>query len=316
MKLAVVYNLDDPKLIPTAYSWTYRDMLLAVLEKFAPVQIINENCEAASIEADAILFWDIHSSHHIEIKGIEKHQSLKLEYFNDPHQAEQFVYYKTGQKFHKLSAKQRTERAKNRGVEYIICPYKSGYEKYIAPYAGDIRLLWFPIAPKPRKANLLPLSLRLPQILASGHLWEGENDFRPYEFRNWAYQQKNIYFAEHSIISDTPCGITYQGYLSQFAAAFAFCDCYVVPKYFEIPMAGCLCFCQMLDEYRELGFTDGKNCISVTKENFNERVSGFLSNIDKYQSIADAGRMLALNYTADRFAEYLYKYLSNVLKQK
>jgi len=315
MKLAIVYNPNDNKLLSSAYSWTYRDMFLAILERFAPVLHVTEACEATSIEADAILFYDVHSSHHIEIEGIEKHPAVKLEYFNDPHQKEQAgTYRSTGQKFHKLGPEQRCKRAIKRGVRYIICPYKNGYEKYIKPCAGDIELIWSPIAPKNRIERPLPLSIReAASVAGTGHLWQGENGFRPYEFRNWAYKQPQITYLEHGINSRTPKGIYYQAFLSRFAGAAAFCDCYVVPKYLEIPMAGCVCFCQMRDEYTRMGFADGVNCIAVNKENFNERVKEFLADPCKYQSIADAGRKQALNYTADKFADKLYEFLVSII---
>lgn len=313
MRLAVVYNPNDTKLSPAAYSWTYRDMFLAVQEKFAPVINITGNCDADSIDAEVILFYDVHSSHHIEIKNIEKHPAVKIEYFNDPHQKEQFGQYSSGQKFHKLSAELRVVRACSRGVKYIICPYKNGYEKYIAPYMGYTPLIWIPIAPKCRLETVLPLSLRRPEILASGHLWEGEDDFRPYEFRNWAYKQSNIYLADHAAKSDTPKGNMYQAYLSQFAGALALCDCYVVPKYIEIALAGCVPFCQMHDEFGEMGFEDGKNCIAVNKDNFNERVADFLANIDKYESIAIEARNTALRYTANKFADKLADEIYEIL---
>jgi len=289
-------------------------MFLAILERFASVIHITESCEAASIEADVILFYDVHSSHHIEIKGIEKHPAVKLEYFNDPHQLEQAgTCRSTNLKFHKLSANQRTERAKRRGARYIICPYREGYQKYIAPYAGDMELFWFPPAPANRRTNPLRLTVRLPEILLSGHLWQGVDGFRPYKFRKWASGRKGVTNAEHSLSGRTPKANYYQAFLSRYAGAFALCDVYVVPKYIEIPLAGCVCFCQMHDEYEKMGFTDGVNCVAVTKENFNDRVEDFLSNIDKYQSIADAGRIQALNYTADKFADKLYEFLAGII---
>jgi hypothetical protein len=310
MKLAVIYNQDDHKLLPSSYSWTYRDMLLAIMERFAPVQVINESCEASTIEADAILFWDIHSSHHVEIKGIDKHPAVKLEFFNDPHQQDQKGAYSNGQKFHKLGSKQRFERAQIRGVEYIICPYRECYKKYIEPYAGKEHLIWFPVAPKNRIRHACFLSARRSDVLASGHLWQGTDDFKPYEFRNWAYKQPGIIYKDHSVGSDTPNGNNYQAFLSLYAGALALCDCYVVPKYLEIPLAGCVCFCRMLDEYKEMGFEDGVNCIAVTKDNFNQRISEFLADPVKYQSIADAGReLVAAKYTAEHFAEFLWQFL-------
>lgn len=307
MKLALIYNPNDSKILPSAYSCTYRDMLLAVRERFAPVLHITESCEAAAIEADVILFWDIHSSHHIELKGIEQHPAVKIEYFNDPHQREQKgVYRGTGHSFHKLSAEQRTERAKRRGVQYIICPYRDGYERHIAPHAGDVKLLWFPVSPKNRRKTPSPLFTRKPEVLANGHLWGGEDGFHPYEFRQWAFDRPGPTVADHAIVSQSPKGPHYQAWLSQYAAALALCDVYVVPKYLEIPMAGCVCFCQMLPDYTAMGFVDGVNCISVDRHTFDAQIADFLHAPQAYQSIASAGRELAAGrYTAAHFAQFL-----------
>ncbi len=310
MRLAVVYNPNDPKLLPSAYSWTYRDQLLAILDRFAPVELVTEPCEAAAIQADAILFYDVHSSHHIEIAGIEKHPATKLEYFNDPHQVEQRGTYRTGEGFHKLSAAQRCERAMRRGVRYIICPYRDGYERYLAPHAGGMELLWLPVAPKDRRRLVPILSDRRPELLGNGHCWPGEDNFRPYEFRRWAFTQPGVTFVRHALDGGAPSGVGYQGFLSQWAGALALCDTYVVPKYLEIPLAGCVCFCQMLPEYAALGFKDGINCIAVDRATFADRVREFLAFPGRYQGIADAGRELALHYTADRFADCLWHKLT------
>lgn len=310
MRLAVVYNPNDPKLAPAAYSWTYRDMLLAVFERFAPVVHVTESCDASAIEADAILFYDVHSSHEIEIAGIEKHPALKIEYFNDPHQAEQRGVTRTGHAFHKLSAQQRCERAKRRGVQHIICPYRYGWHRYLEGYAGDMGHWWFPVAPANRRTLVPILSDRRPEILGNGHEWPGEGDFKPYEFRRWAFAQPGVTHVPHALDGGAASGPAYQAYLCGFAGALALCDAYVVPKYIEIPLAGCVCFCQMLPEYAEMGFADGVNCIAVTGGDFRDKVRDFLARPGRYQGIADAGRELALQYTADRFAERLWNELT------
>jgi len=316
MKLAVVYNPHDPKLLPSAYSWTYRDMFLAVLERFAPVVHVTEPCEAATIEADAILFYDVHSTHEIEIAGIERHPAVKLEYFNDPHQPEQTGVYRGGRKFHKLSAAQRTERARRRGVSRVICPYKSGYEQFIAQHAGDMELAWFPVAPRNRRSNVPLLTDRRPRLLGNGHCWPGESEFRPYEFRRWAFAQPLVTCVPHAIDAGTASGAAYQGWLAQWAGALALCDTYVVPKYLEIPLSGGVCFCQMLAEYREMGFRDGDNCIAVDKDCFSDAVASFLKDPSMYQAVADRGRELSLRYTAARFADWLFDLLSGVVTTK
>jgi len=307
MQLAIVYNPEDNKLGPDSYSWTYRDMLQAVIERFSPVQMITRDCNAAEIEAEAILFWDIHSSHHIKIHGIEQHSAVKVEYFNDPHQLEQRgTYSSTGKQFHKLGPRQRTERAAERGVRHIICPYRAGYNQYIHPHALGIDHWHLPIAPANRRRSPSVLGIRKPEVLISGHLWEGRDGFRPYEFRRWAWGQESLTQADHSLAGQTPSGPYYQGYLARYAGALAACDCYVVPKYLEIPLAGCVCFCQMLPEYAELGFEDGVNCIAVDRQNLSDRVMDFLADPTRYQAIADAGRRLAAeHYTCAHFAQWL-----------
>lgn len=308
MKLAIVYNPNDSKLLPSAYSWTYRDMFLAVIERFAPVQRVTESCEAAAIEADAILFYDVHSSHHIEIAGIERHPAIKIEYFNDPHQAEQRGTYRTGQAFHKLGPEQRCERAKRRGVSAIMCPYRNGWHRFLAPHAGQMELLWFPVAPANRRRFVSPLAARRPQVLANGHIWQGENGFRPYEFRRWAFEQPEVTSVDHTLASGCASGVAFQAFVAQYAAALALCDEYVVPKYLEIPLAGSVCICQMLEDYRDMGFADGANCIAVDRSTFNERLRAFLADPSAYQAVADAGREMAANrYTARHFAEFLYE---------
>lgn len=309
MQIAIVYNPKDPKLHPEAYSWTYRDMFMAIQERFAPVIQVTEDCEAAAIEADVILFFDVHSSHHITISGIEKHKAVKVEYFNDPYQTDQQgVYGSSGLKFHKLGAQQRTERALRRGVSHIICPYLDMFHQYIAPHAPGINHLWFPVAPTMRVHSPSPLAVRQAQCLASGHLWAGDNEFKPYEFRRWACSQGCVTHARHSIESHTPKGHLYQPFLARYAAALAACDTHVVPKYLEIPMAGCLCVCQMLPDYANLGFKDGVNCVSVDPKTFDERVRDIIDGPARYQTIADAGRALVVNnYTARHFSEYLHR---------
>jgi hypothetical protein len=308
LKCAVVFNKEDRKLLPSAYSWTYRDMFWALGERF-DTRSVTKPCSAKDIEADVIIFFDVHSSHHIKIDGIENHNAVKYEYFNDPHQEDFEGYYQDNSYVKKLGAEKRCRRAKERGVRYIICPYKNGYHQYIEPYAGDMEFIWFPVAPRARNTMRPPLAKRKPLVLCNGHLWRGVDEFRPYEFRGWASRQPSVCSLPHwTLDKEIPSGNTYQTFLCLFAGALALCDTYVVPKYLEIPLTKTLCFAQYQPEYEDMGFKDGESCIYVTKENFNETIEAFKANPAEYQPIADKGYETALNWTAEKFAEHIYQH--------
>jgi len=321
LKLAVIYDPLCPKLGPDSYSSTYADMLLAVMERFAPnIQQVVMSQSAEDIEADVILIYDIHSSHKIAIDGLEDHKAVKYTYFNDPHQQEFVGRYKDGPKVHKLGPQQRVSRAIERGIDYIICPYKNGYFKHIAPWMNDPdgdMLFWFPPAPSikrfPEALRTRPLAERKHKILGNG-IQHPSGPGMPYEFRNWAFAQKNTYYVKHAIERpEVPKGLEYVKLLSQFAGGLALCDWYVVPKYLEIPLAGCVCFAQEQQDYRDMGFQHGIHCVYVSdKEDFEIHTEIFRDCRDietSFQAIADAGRKLIEdNWTAECFADALYNH--------
>jgi len=301
LKCGVVYNPNDKKLSASSYSQTYRDMFLALCYKFDKVLHITRSCSAEDIEADVIIFYDVHSNYDITIDGIKNHKAIKYEYFNDPHQVEH-DFTRNGITVHKLGAEQRAKRANSRGVQYIICPSRDGFNKYIKPHSNATSV-WFPVAPKKRLIKSVPLCGRKPSVLANGNVWDGENGFHPYEFRNWAFRQPSIEMNRAVKIGDE-----YQQWLSTYAGALALCDDYVVAKYIEVPLSGCVCFAQQLPEYEDMGFIDGYNCIFVNKDNFNKAIEHFKNNITEYQRIADNGKKNAENWTADKFADYIYNH--------
>lgn len=316
MKLAIIYDPKCPKLTPEAYSQTYRDMFMSLTDRFGDVQKITNGCSYKDIEADIIIFFDIHSSHHIEIEDIDKHRAVKYEYFNDPWQKEFMGEYKGGIKIHKLSSKQRAERATKRGVSYIICPYENLFYRFIASYC-EIELLWFPIAPDKERGNKKSrLADRKAEVLLNGHLWEGENGFHPYNFRRWAYGQRDITRVPHAIVdSKTPSGVMYPNFLSQYAGSLALCDTHICPKYSEMPLAGCVTFAQYQHDYERMGFKDGESCIYVTKANLHKKINDFKNDTKGYQHIADAGRkLIEENWTSAHFAERIYNHAAGKLK--
>ena len=320
MKMAIIYNKNEHKFLDSSYSQTYKHMLTALIKhpKWHSVNVV-EPGEEIPQDTDVIIIYDIHSSYHAEFPNLDAHKALKYTYFNDPHQEDAQGRYSDGTPLHKLGIKNRVIRAKKRNVDYIICPYKDGYRHFLAPHIGDgdeEMLFWFPVAPKAQEEfTNRPLIERGPNVLGNGHLWTGKEGFRPYEFRNWAYRRPNVDYVAHSI-SDArvPNGDKYIKFLSKWKASLALTDWYVVPKYLEIPLAGCLCFAQFHADYADMGFRSGINYIEVDKATFDERITSFLQNVDGHQCIADAGRKLIEdNFTDKHFASAVYKHAKGLI---
>jgi len=305
MKLALVYDKTDYKLLPASYSQNYRNMMLALIERFEDVQHVNESCHANDVEADVIVYFDPHSTHEIEIE--DHHDAVKYEYCNDPHQWDMVVQYPGGKKVHKLGAAERCHRIHERGVSYVICPSRWGYERYLAPHLEHDMLLWWPVAPSIPDIEIRPLSARWKEIAANGHCWKGQDGFVPYAFRGWAYGQPGVTYVPHA--GDNPKIPTGNGYMqlmARFVGGLALCNYYVVAKYLEIPLAGCVCLAQKLPEYQEMGFEDEKNCLFVDMGNFHDRVRAVKEHPEQYQALVDTGRKQALQWTADKFATFIY----------
>jgi len=316
MRLAIFYDKSCPKMTEQHYSRTYLDMFEAVVARFEEVQHFTDGCSAQDIEADVIVIWDIHSSHHIRIDGLADHKAVKYTYFNDPYQVGvEGVYQTSGTYVCKLGAKARTLRALERGINYIICPYSGLYYKHIAPHLGkdaEDMLFWFPPAPSHKrfKLRLRPLKQRHHKILANGIHWGGDG---AYDFRTWAYKQPESFFIKHACKNpDVPQSEKYGNLLSAYSASLALCDTRIVPKYLEIPLAGCVCFAQDQEDYRRMGFRNLENCFFVNKDTFKNRTNAFLNSLPGdiyYQKVAWEGRkLIESQWTAECFADALYNH--------
>lgn len=311
MRLAIIYDPECPKLKPDAYSQTYRDMFLSLIDRFDSVQEITNGCHSNDIDSDCIVFFDIHSSQEIEIEGIEKHKAIKYEYFNDPWQVGFKGTYQTGKKVIKLGNEERSIRANKRGIQYIICPYENLYYRYIDPYFEG-KLVWFPIAPDYKRCRRNGvLRERKQEVLLNGHVWPGTNGFHPYAFRRWAYSQNGTIRTPHNVYDKkTPAGIEYPDFLASYAGSMAICDTHICPKYSEIPLAGCVTFAQYQYDYEKMGFKDGESCLYVTKGNYQKTIRDFNNaDVEEYQRLADRGReLIENNWTASHFANHIYKH--------
>ena len=310
MKLALVYDQYDHKLQDTSYSWVYKGMMDALANRFETVHV-HDDCNAMDIEADLIMFFDVHATHHIRMDGIKSHSALKMEYVSDPNQEEMRATFKQfNRKFHKLGRRQRVGRFFERGVRYVVCPYRDGYYGWLGEFLGsdaEDMLLWFPIAPTAKISYNKSLSIRKQEVLGNGHVADGGKNI--YRFRRWAFKRDGITHVPHWVHDNkTPSGQGYLDFINQYAGALALHDYFPVPKYFEMPLAGCVTFAQHYDEYEELGFRDFETCVYVNYDDFDKKVKDFLANPEDYQKIADAGRKLVEdNYTADHFAEFIYQ---------
>ena len=313
MKLCLIINPKDIKLVKSTYSLAYRDQLIALISRFNNVQYIHESCSARDIEADIIIFYDPHSTHHIKIDGIKRHGALKYEFMDDPFQGFMKGRNKrTNQVIIKLGAGTRIKRVLNRGIDFIICPYTELYYQRFAPLLSDAKkmLVWFPPSPNiNRYTPVTKLMERKREVFANGALHHMPG-FKGYEFRKWAYKQPDVVFVPHCFYnSEAPKGIDYPKALMSYAGALALCDTHIPPKYIEIPMAGCVCFAQYQEDYERMGFKNGESCIYVDKENFADVIRDFKKDVSKYQKIADAGRkLIEENWTAKHFAEYIYNH--------
>jgi len=318
MEIALIYNPNDYKLRANSYSQSYRHMFLALVQKFEseniPVQHIIEDTHADEIHADVILFYDIHSNYHIQIKGLYKHPAIKYEYFDDPHQLESSGYYQDGTPVHKLGPEKRCQRALKRGVQFIISPYYDAYLRFLAPHLNrqaEAMLIHFPISPDSQlfTQRYTPLAARKQSVLANGATVSNGS---LYDFRKWAFCHPQVDFVPHYLRDPKAIkGEQYpDGVLAQYAGLLALADWQAVPKYFEGPLAGCVTFMQWNSDAYRAGFRDHENCIFVEKSNFNEIIDYFLKHIIDYQSIAQKGRELVEHhYTAQHFADFIYNHM-------
>lgn len=311
MKVAIVYDPKDGKLLESSYSACYKGMFESLLEMLGTdVVEIHDDCNANEIDADVILFWDVHSIHDIKIKNIDKHPAIKYEYMDDPHQPEYRMTEGTGRKIHKPNAFQRMTRAKERGVSRIVCPYREGYLQYLSQYAWkDGLLFWFPVAPKAEwfTDRHKTFDERKHGILANGAT--KAFSICAYEFRTWVYSQNDLGICKvpHGVKNPgTPTGDKYGNFLAKFKASFALHKCYPVPKYMEVPLAGCLPIMEWNIDAYDLGFRHGQTCIYVDKMTLKPFIKRFKSNPKDFEMIARRAQRLVENkYTSVHFANYL-----------
>jgi hypothetical protein len=68
-----------------------------------------------------------------------------------------------------------------------------------------------------------------------------------------------------------------------------------IRKFFEIPAAGALLLCEPCFGYEELGFKDGEHYLKAEPKNLADRLDEIISDPDRAQVIANAGRKLVVS---------------------
>jgi hypothetical protein len=298
-------------------------MFMALIRLFETVSnielmhYVGHEYYANEIDADVLIFYDIHSGHGVTIHGLSNHRAIKYEYFDDPHQVGTKGAILDGCFIQKLGPRDRCQRALSRGIDFIICPYYDAFFRFLAPHLdgqAEKLLLHFPISPDPQlfQKRKTPLDQRRVEVLANGSTECWCNSL--YDFRKWAFCHPKVTWIHHYLRDQNAIrGEAYpDDLLAQFAGGLALADMYAVPKYFEMPLAGMVTFMQWNSDAYRAGFRDGENCIFVEKNNFDERISDFVNHPLDYQSIATKGRELVEHrYTAQHFAQFIYNHIQD-----
>lgn len=112
-------------------------------------------------------------------------------------------------------------------------------------------------------------------------------------------------FGNKNLIKDQP----YINLLGNYVCALTTCATvkYVLNKYIEIPLAGCVLIAEDLPELRHMGFKHRENCLLFsTIEECKQLYQEVLDNPEKFQDIATAGQQLVLkrHSSIQRFKEF------------
>ena len=121
-----------------------------------------------------------------------------------------------------------------------------------------------------------------------------------------------------SALSHEYVGDKYPRLLEKYSASIAATTYNTNIKYWENAAAGCLTFMEMTKKNRGefLGYRDGENCVIINEDNYKEKFSEYLDDVDnpKWKQIANAGREFTLkNYTNDTAATSLFELMKNLI---
>lgn len=235
------------------------------------------------------------------LRYVTKKPILKYIFVSDPHRSPQ----------------ERQQFISENGFAYLLAYY---YHPTLVQFAQTPaeNIVHFPWAIPDEFVNGHPIRDRgREQILVFGG---SRSD--AYEFRNWCREfefAEDVRYSgvENKALSDSK----YFRWLQTFDAAVAAGSLdpkyrLVVPKYFEIAATGCLLFAQEAEDLDLLGFQDGKNCVVINRENYEEKARAYLRDRHSYLSIRENGRNLILErHTVSRRIEFLRNQILGNLRQ-
>ena len=177
------------------------------------------------------------------------------------------------------------------GFDFLFCVYHSPFFYHFKNFPIE-KFVHFPWA--------------LPDQFISDHAIEhrsndvvifGGKQSKAYDIRNWCRQQPGIRNFDYSGVENKQ--LTDEEYflwLRTFDAIVAAGSSdpkynLVTPKYFEIASAGALLIGQYCPDLDMLGF-DNTNALIFTKDSFNDIISTYKKEPEKYISLREKGRLL------------------------
>jgi hypothetical protein len=200
----------------------------------------------------------------------------------------------------------------NKNVTDILTPYKKTllYTGFSKPLSHD-RVHSLPWCVEDR------LLVR-EQILSKDNrvLGFGQTGGLAYDLRSWSFQTGVLSSFNYAGSGNKKySGDSYYNWLRRFDACVVAMSThklynYTVAKFFEVTSQGLLLFAFKTDDLDDFGFIDGENYISVTKQNFFEKINDFKLNPEKYINIRRNGYFLIKNqHTVSKRLEQLAGYL-------
>jgi len=216
------------------------------------------------------------------------------------------------------SGKWREDYFLNNGLDYVLTFY-NGPIRYHFRKIPPNKLVHFPWSVPDQWVGNSPIRFNGQSKICCF----GGSKSDAYVVRNWCRTFDFVEsFANSGVENKIMTDDEYIDWLSQKDAAIAAGSDSVkyrltVPKYFEIPAAGCLVFAQHTDDLGLLGFKHNENCIIFDRSNFKELAKEYLAHPQDYLNMRRGGReLIRERHTVSRRMDFLERHISMVFEEK